>query len=271
MPTGFETAAGPALFTLGLTSPADRQACGQWLAQKSPSGEAGLAALVVEDLVLVWAALQGKAAALQAFDRRLQAVCKKALSTVKQPPFDADELAQRLRARLLVGGEAKLAGYSGRGALVEWLRTAATLEWMGVARKASVQRTSSDDDHDAPMERAATEASPEATVLRSKDRKHVSKAFREALDQLEPQERTVLRLRFVEGLSTDEIGQAFAVHRTTASRWLEAAQKQLLAAMRARLAKLGLAKSEVNSLVREVAPSLSLRLSQVLRAPMVDE
>jgi hypothetical protein len=58
----------------------------------------------------------------------------------------------------------------------------------------------------------------------------------------------------------------FQVHRTTAQRWIEAAQATIMAAMRAQLEKQArLDRSDVDALVGEVAQSISLRLSQVLR------
>ena len=74
-----------------------------------------------------------------------------------------------------------------------------------------------------------------------------------------------MRMRYVDNLTVDDIAKTFTVHRTTAMRWLERAQLQVMATTRSLLAKrLGVPSREVNSLVRALEPSINDRISRLL-------
>lgn len=240
-------------------APAARAACRRWV-------EARLKHVTAEatpgDVALVWAALQGHARALKAVDALIEAHARRAAGRAIEPA----ELAQRVRTRLLVapkGKEPRIATYDGRGKLKSWLWTATRLELLQATRGMGQAPA---DDIDELSHLAAADRSPEAATRSKKDTKLVSDALAAALQVLEPKERTLLRMRFVDGVSTEELGRMFQVHRTTAQRWIEAAQAKIMAAMRARLEhEARLKHGEIDALVGEVAQSISLRLSQVLR------
>jgi RNA polymerase sigma-70 factor (ECF subfamily) len=247
------------LATLGVADASASKACLTWV-QARTKGQGAEAA--VGDLVLVWGVLQGQAAAVVEIDELIESLSRRAAGRA----IEASELAQRTRTRLLVapkGKEARLGTYDGRGKLKSWLWTAIKLELLQATRGLSQAPA---EDVDELTHLAASDPSPEARARSNKDTKFVSNALREALEVIDAKERTLLRMRFVDGVSTEELGRMFQVHRTTAQRWIEAAQAKIMTAMRARLeADAKLAKGEVDSLVREVAQSISLRLSQVLQ------
>ncbi|MBE2250761.1 MAG: sigma-70 family RNA polymerase sigma factor [Myxococcus sp.] len=242
-----------------ITSAAARAACLKWVQARA---RGGAVEIVPDDLALVWAVLQGNAAALVEIDELIEGLARRAAGRA----IEASELAQRVRTRLLVapkGKEARLSTYDGRGRLKSWLATATKLELLQATRGMGQAPT---DDLEALSHLAGDQRSPEAHARSKKDARLVSEALRHALAQLAPKERTLLRMRFVDGVSTEELGRLFQVHRTTAQRWIEAAQATIMAAMRAQLAeKARLARGDVDSLVNEVAQSISLHLSQVLR------
>lgn len=240
-------------------SPAARAACRKWVDArvKHVTAEASPG-----DLALVWAVLEGNARALEAVDALIEGHARRAAGRAIEPA----ELAQRVRTRLLVapkGKEPRLGTYDGRGRLKSWLWTATRLELLQATRGMG-QAPAEDIDELGHL--ATAERSPEAAARSKKDTKLVSDALKAALEVLEAKERTLLRMRFVDGVSTEELGRMFQVHRTTAQRWIEAAQAKIMAAMRARLEHEAKLKSgEIDSLVGEVAQSISLRLSKVLR------
>lgn len=247
------------LQTFAITAPAARAACLKWVQARSRNETIEI---VPADLAFVWAVLQGNAAALMEIDELIEGLSRRAAGRAIEP----SELAQRVRTRLLVapqGKVARLSTYDGRGKLKSWLWTATKLELLQATRGMGQAPA---EDIEAFGHLAGNERTPEANARSKKDTKLVSDALRDALALLQPRERTLLRMRFVDGVSTEELGRMFQVHRTTAQRWIEAAQATIMAAMRAQLEKQArLGRSDVDSLVGEVAQSISLRLSQVLR------
>jgi RNA polymerase sigma-70 factor (ECF subfamily) len=90
-------------------------------------------------------------------------------------------------------------------------------------------------------------------------------ALKETLTELPVQQRNVLRLSFVEGLSIDEIGALHGVHRATAARWIAAAREAILDGTRRRLrSDLSLSDSEFDSVVRLVQSQLEVSLRGAL-------
>jgi RNA polymerase sigma-70 factor (ECF subfamily) len=242
----------------GIVHAGQRAACRKWVEARSRSGAV---AVVPADLALVWAVLQNNAVALMEIDELIDALARRAAGHA----IEASELAQRVRTRLLVapkGKEARLSTYDGRGKLKSWLWTATKLELLQATRGMG---QAPQEDIQELTHLAAGGRTPESQARSTKDTRLVSHALRDALEVLEPRERTLLRMRFVDGVSTEELGRMFQVHRTTAQRWIEAAQAKIMAAMRARLEEeTRLARPDVDSLIGEVAQSISLRLSQVL-------
>lgn len=247
------------LDALGLAAPKARAECLAWVEART---RGGAVEVVPGDLALVWAVLQGNAVALVEVDALIEGLSRRAAGRAIEPA----ELAQRVRTRLLVapkGQPARLATYDGRGKLKSWLWTATKLELLQATRGMGQAPT---EDLDALVHLAGSERSPEAHARSKKDTRMVADALQRALEQLDPKARTLLRMRFVDGVSTEALGKMFDVHRTTAQRWIEAAQATIMAGMRAQLeARARLSPDEVDALVGEVAQSISLRLSQVLR------
>ncbi len=248
------------LDALEITDAGHRAAAARWVSSRFKGAALDAS---VGDLTLVWAALEGRATALAEVDRLIEGLSKRAAGRAIEPA----ELAQRVRTRLLVaarGAEARLGTYDGRGRFKSWLWTAVKLELLQATRGAGQAPA---EELDALTHLATSDPSPEARARSKKDSRLVSKSLQVALEALDAKERTLLRMRFVDGVSTEELGRAFSVHRTTAQRWIEAAQARLLAAMRVHLGREArLEADDVDALVNDVAQSISLRLSQVLKA-----
>lgn len=232
-----------------------------WLLARAP--KATWSELNLDDLALCWGALQGHGPALAEVERRLQRVGRANASRRGDDEF-VDEVLQRCRQRLLVGQTPRLAGYQGRGALVQYLKAVVLSVSVDLTRQ---QKPTRDDSEDELLQTATSDEAVDQRLAHQDHKQHFTRAFKQALAGLAPDERTWLRMRFVDGLSIEAVAQAFGVHRTTAMRWLEKAQATLLEETRRVLGEeLGLRRSELNSLMRAMRPSLAENLSRLFPA-----
>ncbi len=125
------------------------------------------------------------------------------------------------------------------------------------------QRQSRVDDVDALPEAGVD---PEIAYLKEHYRDEFRAAFVFALGTLSERERNVLRQHHIDGLTIDQLGTLYQVHRATAARWVAAARMTLLDQTRGRLvAKLGVAADEVDSIIRLVRSQLDISIHQLLR------
>ena len=237
----------------------------QWLEGRLPPE--GLTAVNVPDLRLCFDALHGQSRALRTLNDRISLTAKHTLKGMKDPVLDADELSQLVHERVLVRrphAAPRLESYSGRGALVQWLRAVTTM--IALDKQRAARPAEDADAEDQALALASLEASPESKVRYRHDGEHLTRAVRDAVATLPAQERTALKLRFVDGLLPEEIGRLFGVHRTTVMRWLERAQESLQAEVRAQLAqRLKLHGRELESMISSLSRSVALHLSQVFK------
>ena len=234
-----------------------------WLEGRAPRASWKL--LNLEDLSLSWLALQHDAAAVAEVERRLQRVAKATAGKKGDDDF-VQEVLQRVRQRLFVGARPRLAAYQGSGALVQYLKAVVLSTTIDLQRASKPKEEGGQDD--ALLQTATSEDGADARLAHATHKKHFTAAFKDALETLSAEERTWLRMRFVDGLSIDAVGTAFGVHRTTAMRWLEKAQATLMAETRKRLgARMGLQMREVDSLLKAMRPSLAENLSRIFPKP----
>jgi RNA polymerase sigma-70 factor (ECF subfamily) len=219
-----------------------------------------LAALRTDDLYLTAACAEGLPTALLAFDRTCLAPLAGALARLAPPGVDADDLAQLVRTRLLAPdakGHRRVADYAGVGSLRRWVRTAAVRLAINAGR--GVQEVATDDRELA--ERLHDDRDGELSFLKARYRPAFSAALRESLAALAAPDQNLLRQRYIDGLSLEELGALAGVHRATALRRLERARQTLLADLRARLrARLKLGSRELDSLLRLVASRIEVTL-----------
>ena len=76
---------------------------------------------------------------------------------------------------------------------------------------------------------------PELMVMQAQAKEQFNAAFKAAVASLAERERNRLRQSCLDGLSIDELGALYKVHRATAARWLTKATEALLARTRANL------------------------------------
>jgi len=225
-----------------------------------------LSALPIEDLYLACACLAGTAGAAEAFDARYGAPIRGAIARIVGAA-DTDEAHQQLMQSLLVGGPAgppKIGSYAGKAPLERWLGVSArraALMWLRENRTEQNARAA------AGAEPGAGGHTPlETAYMKETYRREFEKALAEALDRLPEQERALLRLHLVNGVSLEKIGTMFSVSQPTASRWLAAARTKLLDDVKQALApRLGTSSAELASLAGMVASRIDLSLSTLLK------
>jgi RNA polymerase sigma-70 factor (ECF subfamily) len=221
------------------------------------------------DLYLVAACLSGDAVAIERFDRELLANARVAIQAIDGNVAFVDEAMQRLRTGLFVGDQSppRLALYAGRGPLRSWLGVAAARTALMLRRSQQRQREVSADDDEAWSDALVTISTnnPELELLKRQYAEAFATAFRESVSSLETRLRRVVRMSFVDGLSIDEIGAVYAVHRATAARWIQRACDQLFEKTRALLGeRLSLTPTELDRMTALVRSQIDVSVSQLL-------
>ena len=218
------------------------------------------------ELYLVCACLAGDGQALAAFDRRYLAQLAGFLHRIDASAPFVEEVRQILRVRLLVDdGERapRLADYTGRGALASWLRVVAIRAALDLKR-ARIDRPCDDAEIEA-LAGAPARQDPEMDYIRTRYAAEFRAAIGTAMTELEPRERTLLRLGLVDGLTADQIAGVYGVHRVTVARWLAAAREHLAGRCQRRLEeRLHLGPTELRSLLGLVRSQLDLSVRRLL-------
>jgi RNA polymerase sigma-70 factor (ECF subfamily) len=221
------------------------------------------------DIYLAAACVTGDAAAIERFERELLTGARVAIQAIDSNVGFVDEAMQRLRTNLFVGdgGTPRLALYAGRGPLRSWLGVAAARTALMLRRSQQRQREVSVDDDDAWSDALVTISTnnPELELLKRQYAQAFAAAFREAVAALETRLRRVVRMSFVDGLSIDEIGAVYAVHRATAARWIQRACEQLFETTRVLLGeRLSLTPTELDRMTALVRSQIDVSVSQLL-------
>lgn len=258
-----------------VTLPADQFVA--YVAQKWPSGgdpQRVSALLNLPDLYLVAACLRGCSVALARFDALLRNHVPVYLAYMKQGADFVSEVQQTLRVKLLAaanGEEGKLADYSGRGALQMWLRAAAIRTALHHLDRAEVRKQVRDPDQAIlaalPSTGSALGQSPELVAMKSDVRPIVRAALQSALQALDRDLRTLVRLYYVEELRMEEVARLLRVNKSTVSRRMTDAREAIHRHVRQYVADaLRLQPTEVESLVDLVVSQLELSLPGLLQS-----
>lgn len=216
----------------------------------------------LEDLALATAAASGAPRAIEDVDAAVRSAGRAVARTMRLSDAEADEAAQIARVKLLVRTatvDAAITRYSGAGPLRAFVASVVGQEALRLVKKAGRERP--EEDLSAivlPQITSARIAGPFLDAFK--------RAFHDALATLDARERTVLRLTVVDGLTADEVGAGYQVHRVTVARWLRQIRERLLSATRARLAAdLALSASGLDAMVETHLADVDVSLSRVLR------
>jgi RNA polymerase sigma-70 factor (ECF subfamily) len=213
------------------------------------------------DVYLCCACAAQEAEALRSFESEGTSVATAAISRIDRDPDFVQETMQEVWDKLLLGPDAKVAQYSGRGPLKAWIRVTATR----VALDRCRSRGQVAARHVELSDRlAAQDQSPESFLTRARFGDEFQRALQRAVAALSAQERNVLRMHVAGQCSIDEIGRAYNVHRATAARWIERARADIYEAVRRDLCSsrhAQLTESEFKSLAHLIGSELELNLS----------
>jgi RNA polymerase sigma-70 factor (ECF subfamily) len=206
-----------------------------------------VAALRVEELALARACAAGHERAWEVFLTRYRAALYETAHRMTNDDVTARELADELYAELYgVERKSKLDSYMGRGSLEGWLRT--VLAQRCVDRWRSYSKTVSLEEQEeagasfaAPAERSSCAPDP-----------RVGEAVRQALAELEPEERYILAAYYLDQRTLADIARALHVHESTISRRIERLTTGLRKRIRKRLQSAGLSARQCDEILEDV-------------------
>ncbi len=211
------------------------------------------------DLALAFACLAGTPVAIDEIDLELRQQ-----GAVARRRFDLDdhglsEVLQIIRTRLLTGPQPRIGKYAGSGPMGAWLR-------MIVIREAFDHLRRNAKDEDLPLEQAASEAlSPDEAVDRIRHVPRLREALESALAALSAEDRTLLKLHFLDGVTLDRLAALMRVHRATIARRIATLRRQILTDVASRLGvRFGTRPSEMRSLWRTFGAQVQITLSRIL-------
>jgi RNA polymerase sigma-70 factor (ECF subfamily) len=168
-----------------------------------------------------------------------------------------DEIRQRVRERLFVGAS-KIADYSGRGALASWLQ----IVTLRIAVDASREHRGIPIADSAPEDLRLAGTDPELRLIKERYREPFKQALHAALGALTSEQRNLLKLHFVEGVTLEKLAALFTVHRATVARRIAQAREAVFESVRLRLqAELRIDRDEFDGLLALLRSRLELSLS----------
>lgn len=241
-----------------------------------------LETLHADELLLVVACERGDETAWSDLIERYRATVLSAARTASAGEAEAEELAQSVWAELYGLREradgtpaGKLAYYSGCGSLGGWLRAVVGQLAIDRHRRSSrlvqtedaetFERLAETEGHGEDNFRAATTADPERTLAESEATQAVQRALARAVQELDAEDRLLVKLYYVDDMRLREAGRVLGVHEATASRRLARAQNEIRRRVETLLiAEHNWTREEVERTLSEVATRLETDVSQLL-------
>lgn len=214
----------------------------------------------VEASVIVAGCLADDGRAQKLFETRYVAPVRPSLRALGLDQAAVDDVLQRVWLKLFVAEEgAPVVGYLGRGDLRAFVKVVATRLAL------SDKRTHKPQVSDEGLVEMAHGATPQGAYLQAATGHSMRQAVEEAAATLSPEERVLLRMSHVDGLTIDEIGATYGVHRATAARRVARARARLIEGVRDHLKRqLDLASGELDSVMRDVHSQLHVSISRIL-------
>jgi RNA polymerase sigma-70 factor (ECF subfamily) len=265
-----------------------RAALDKYLLSREPNVEAKainefIDTLHADDLCLVMACERGDQQAWSDLVAQYGATVRSAARSASSNEDAAEDLAQSIWAELhglRVRDDGRPAGkiayYSGRGSLGGWLRAVVGQLAVDQHRKSSrLVQTELDSDfdrlaresHQAEESFSATHApsDPESALSEQRAAGDVEAALAQALHELNPEDRLLVKLYYFDGLRLREAGAVLGVHEATASRRLMRVHAEVRERVEAILMKEhGWTRSETARSLTEAAMHLESDLELML-------
>ena len=226
----------------------------------------GQDAIDAEDLWLACAALDEVPRALEKLREHVQPGISAYLRPLRLAEDRSEEVAQRLWESLLVSDGTRppaLTAYAGRGPLRAFIGT--------TAQRIAFRELGHAEAEKRVLARAGevvqVHHDPELAIIRERYRSLFQEAVSDAFAVLDDHERMILRMQTVDGMTVEGIARIYRVSQSTISRRLAKARTKIVAQCRATLAdRLGISKTEFESLFNLFASQLDVSISHVLAA-----
>ena len=234
-------------------------------------------AIRADDLCLIIACEKGDGAAWEDLVKNFDFTVKSAARKISGNNDDAEDLASSIWAELygLKEGKSKLAYYSGRGSLAGWLRAVTNQLAIDQFRKMSrfVQVEENREFENLAQDSAeksdnlkivAHSENPEEIFSETEAQTDVAKALKQAVSELEAEDRLILKLYYFEDLKLKDIGATLGFHEATASRKLARMQTEIRKSVEKILReKHGWSEDEVTRYLSETASKLGINLEKM--------
>lgn len=234
-------------------------------AAKSDAPEAFVESVHASDLYLACGVCERDRASLAYFEEHFMARVPYFILRVRVDRDAVDEVQQKLREQLILGASEsaecrpKLAEYSGRGALGGWLRVASVRTALNHVRSTAKPTEELHED-------LSFSSDPELAYLKERARSEFGDALRRVLDGLGPEERTILRLHYIQGLTMDQLARTYQTPRSTIARRVAKVREQIVAETESLLREeWRLSPSAVASVIRQARSQLQVTITRYLK------
>ncbi len=214
------------------------------------------------DFCFAYAAMTGDPRACRELEMVHKARVNAAMGRAGLSEADLADATQTLWTKLLTandpGRAPRLARYAGHGPLAGWLRVCAAREAVNARR----QHRRFEPLRDMTAEFVSTSFDLEAALARAEAAPLVRTALNDVLGQLPAKFQNLLRHRFIDRLSSEELASMYGVHRATVDRWIVRVRESVLAATRRAVqAQLDLRPDSARSLVDAIVADLEMSFS----------
>lgn len=225
--------------------------------------------LHMDDLYLATAALARAPDAILTFQRRYAPEIGSVASRFDSHRLTRDDLTQSLHALLLVGNPPKVAPklerYTGTGPLYSWLRVTASRHFIDLTRSPTYSPP------DVPLVDELLTVlvdhgdDLETQFLKDTYRSQFKRAVAHAVDELDAEQRILLRQSFIERQSIDALSQVHGVHRATVARRIQRARDELFALSRkSMMQELQLEEAQFTSIFNLIQSRLDVSIQRLL-------
>jgi len=217
------------------------------------------------DAYLACACIHNISGALETFERSLLSRVDDFVARRRMSSEALADLKQSLRERLFVTG--RIRDYGGTGALSSWLRVVSLRAAIDLDRKRTELLLGDQSGSDV-IARLPGQESPELDFIKETFRSSVERALKGSLGALDSEQRNLLRMHIVDGVTLDQLAALLHVHRATVARRLSAARQAVLDETRRLLcAEVEVGPSEADSLMKLVHSRVEAAFSSFLRVP----
>jgi RNA polymerase sigma-70 factor (ECF subfamily) len=232
-----------------------------YLADRLPSS-GSLAAMETADLYLACALCHRVPSAVEVLERSILDKLRPPLAKFDKGSDLTDEVLQQLRTNLLTpqgDGAPQVSQFTGKGSLKGWLHVSAVRLAIGYQRKANKEVALDERLMQVPGD------GTELLVLRERYKHHFKSAFQDALKSLSAEERTILKMTVIDGVTGTQLAAVRGVHRSTAVRWISAARTTLADRTKELLReRIEVPQDELESIIRMVRSRIDVSLERIL-------